>query len=61
MMNYMLNRMNCFAVVFIVAMAGSCKSSKNTTAETKSASATLTEAKILPSEPLKTGDNVPTV
>ncbi|KXK47231.1 MAG: hypothetical protein UZ10_BCD003000534 [Bacteroidetes bacterium OLB10] len=28
MMNYMLNRMNCFAVVFIVAMAGSCKSSK---------------------------------
>lgn len=45
MMNYMLNRMNCFAVVFIVAMAGSCKSSKNPTAETKSESATLTEAK----------------
>ena len=33
-MNYMLNRMNCCALVLIVAMAGSCKTNKNTTAET---------------------------
>lgn len=45
MMNYMLNRMNCFAVVLVVAMAGACKSSKNTVAETKTESATLSEAK----------------
>jgi len=33
-MNYMLNRMNCCALVLVVAMAGSCKTNKNTTAET---------------------------
>ena len=33
-MNYMLNRMNCCALVLMVAMAGSCKTNKSTTAET---------------------------
>ncbi len=46
-MNFMLNRMNSFAIVIIVAMAGSCKSSKNTTADSKADGkpATLTESK----------------
>lgn len=33
-MNYMLNRMNCCTLVLMVAMAGSCKTNRNTTAET---------------------------
>lgn len=45
MMNFMLNRMNCFAIGMMLIMAGSCKTSKNTVAENKTESTMTTDSK----------------